>query len=35
MEGFAGVVNNRLVNAGDVRERRFHPWVGKIPWRRA
>ena len=29
------VVKTPLVTAGDVRERpRFHPWVGKIPWRR-
>ena len=23
------------VNAGDIRDTRFDPWVGKIPWRRA
>ena len=22
-------------NAGDNKRYRFHPWVGKIPWRRA
>ena len=34
------VVKNPLANTGDIRDagdmrRRFHPWVGKIPWRRA
>ena len=29
------VVKNLPTNAGDVRDARFHPWVGKIPWRRA
>ena len=29
------MVNNLPANAGDVRERGFDPWVGKIPWRRA
>jgi len=28
------VVKNRPASAGDMR-RRFDPWVGKIPWRRA
>ena len=27
-------LKNLLANAGDVR-RRFDPWIGKIPWRRA
>ena len=29
------VVKNLPLNAGDVKRRRFHPWLGKIPWRRA
>ena len=28
------VVKNLPDNAGDIRECRFNPWVGKIPWRR-
>jgi len=28
------VVKNPLANAADMR-RRFDPWVGRIPWRRA
>ena len=28
------VVKNLPANAGDARERRFNPWVRKIPWRR-
>ena len=29
------MVKNPSASAGDVRKRcRFHPWVGKIPWRR-
>ena len=29
------VVKNLLADAGDIRgPARFHPWVGKIPWRR-
>ena len=28
------VVKNPPASAGDIRDR-FHPWVGKIPWRRA
>ena len=29
------VVKNLLSNAGDIRDpASFHPWVGKIPWRR-
>ena len=27
-------VKNPPANAGDVKRRRFHPWVRKIPWRR-
>ena len=26
------MVKNLIANAGEVK--RFHPWVGKIPWRR-
>ena len=29
------VVKNTAAKAGDVKEHGFHPWVGKIPWRRA
>ena len=29
------VVKNSPANAGDIKRRRFDPWVGKIPWRRA
>ena len=29
------VVKNPPVNAGDIRDEGFDPWVGKIPWRRA
>ena len=29
------VVKNLPVNAGDVRDSGFDPWVGKISWRRA
>ena len=29
------VVKNLPANAGDAREAKFDPWVGKIPWRRA
>ena len=29
------VVKNAPVNAGDIKRPGFHPWVGKIPWRRA
>ena len=30
------VIKNPVANASDVRERcRFHPWVRKIPWRKA
>ena len=29
------MVKNLLADAGDIRgPARFHPWVGKIPWRR-
>ena len=28
------MVKNPSANAGDVRDARFNPWVGKIPWRR-
>ena len=28
-------VKNPPANAGDIKRRRFNPWVGKIPWRRA
>ena len=28
------VVKNLSANAGDGREPRFSPWVGKVPWRR-
>jgi len=28
------VVKNPPANAGDARDTRFNPWVGKIPWRR-
>ena len=36
-EGFPGalVVKNLPANSGDVKRRRFNPWVRKIPWRRA
>ena len=27
-------VKNPPVNTGDSRDKRFDPWVGKIPWRR-
>ena len=27
-------VKNPPVNAGDIRETRFNPWVGRILWRR-
>ena len=30
----AQLVKNLLANAGDTRDRRFNPWVRKIPWRR-
>ena len=35
-EGLPGgsVVKNSPANAGDMRCR-LHPWVGKVPWRRA
>ena len=29
------VIKNPTVNAGDIRDSRFNPWVRKIPWRRA
>ena len=29
------MVKTPPVNVGDIRDRRFDPWVGKIPWRRA
>ena len=29
------LVKNSPANAGDIKEGGFHPWVGKIPWRRA
>ena len=29
------MVKSLPANAGDVRDRGFDPWVGKIPWRRA
>jgi len=29
------VVKNQPVNAEDIRDVGFNPWVGKIPWRRA
>jgi len=29
------VVKNPAAKAGDIREHRFDPWVGKVPWRRA
>ena len=29
------MVKNTPANAGDIRDCRFYPWVGKIPWRRA
>ena len=29
------VVKNLTASAGDVKNCRFDPWVGKIPWRRA
>ena len=29
------VVKNTAAKAGDIKEHRFDPWVGKIPWRRA
>ena len=29
------VVKNLPANAGDKKNLCFHPWVGKIPWRRA
>ena len=29
------VVKNLPASAGDVKSRGFHPWVWKIPWRRA
>ena len=29
------VVKNTAAKAGDVKEHRCDPWVGKIPWRRA
>ena len=29
------VVKNPVASAGDIKRLRFHPWVGKIPWRRA
>ena len=34
--GFPGgtVVKNLPANAGDARDTGFHPWIGKIPWRR-
>jgi len=28
------VVENLPANAGNVRDVRFNPWVGKVPWRR-
>ena len=30
----AQVVEDPPINAGDIRVE-FHPWAGKIPWRRA
>ena len=29
------MVKNPLANAEDIKSHGFHPWVGKIPWRRA
>ena len=29
------MIKNVSFNAGDIRNFRFDPWVGKIPWRRA
>ena len=29
------MVKNLPVNAGDIKRLGFHPWVRKIPWRRA
>ena len=29
------VVKNPPANAKDIKSHGFHPWVGKIPWRRA
>ena len=28
------MIKNLPVNSGDVKEHKFDPWVGKIPWRR-
>ena len=33
--GGAGGKENLPANAGDIKRRGFHPWVRKIPWRRA
>ena len=33
--GVALVAKNPLAGAGEVRDHGFHPWVRKIPWRRA
>ena len=30
----AFVVKNPSANTGDMRDRAFHPFIGKIPWRR-
>ena len=29
------MVKNLPAKAGDIKRRRFNPWIGKIPWRRA
>ena len=29
------VVKNLLATSGDIMRHRVHPWLGKIPWRRA
>jgi len=28
------VLKNPPANAGDARDAEFHPWVGKIPWKK-
>ena len=35
-EGFPGaMVKNLPASVGDIKRDGFHPWVGKIPWKRA
>ena len=37
IDGFPSIimVKNPSANAGDIRDKRYKLWVGKIPWRKA